>query len=221
MKRGIITIVAILLFTTSYGKVQLYLGLRTGAGLAVTQTQLNNFATPQGTANVLRTANSWSLHAKAEALLGFGHFRIGYRFLYNFTPPNISGPTFISDVKIPQYTTYFNSAQSHYFGQYAVLEYAIIDSKHFALTPGIGLGSFTGYNIDRTSGDVVPLLATTHHRFSMSAELNAEIKFGRCVFLFGPNYYLFSLQDKASTNWHQYQNFIGADIGFRVNLIKP
>jgi hypothetical protein len=55
----------------------------------------------------------------------------------------------------------------------------------------------------------------------MSADLNAEIKIGRWTILFGPNYYLFSLQDKASANWHQYQNFIGGDVGFRVNLLKP
>jgi hypothetical protein len=41
MKRAVITIAAMLLFCNSYGKVQLYLGLRAGAGLDVTHDQLS------------------------------------------------------------------------------------------------------------------------------------------------------------------------------------
>lgn len=224
MKRYIITMAAALLFLNSYagdGKVKLLLGLRTGAGLDVTRDQLKSFNTTDGFANVARTANTWSLHAKAEALLGIGRFRIGYQFLYNFIPSDISTPNFIPATDNSRYTTYFNSSQSHYFGQYAVLQYAIINARHFALVPGIGLGSFTGYKVDATTGDIVNLSTDTHHRFSTFAELNAEVKLGRWSIIFGPNYYLFCLQDKASNNWHQYQNLIGADIGFRVNLLKP
>ena len=101
------------------------------------------------------------------------------------------------------------------------MEIAIINLPHFALTSGLGLGSYTGYKIDQNTGDRVSLSTDTHHRFSFSTELNAEIKFGRCVFLVGPNYYFFSMQDKANSSWHQYQNLIGADIGLRVNLLKP
>lgn len=101
------------------------------------------------------------------------------------------------------------------------MEVAIVNLRHFALTPGIGVGSFTGYNVDQTNGNKVNLSEDTHHRFSVSAELNAEIKFGRCTFLIGPNYYLFSMQDKTSAYWRKYQNFIGGDIGLRVNLLKP
>jgi len=220
MKRFMCTLIMALLFIHSYGKVQLLLGFRTGAGLTLTRDQLNNLNTSQGAANVARTSDTWSLHLKAEALLGFGRLRVGYRFLYNFTPSNIPGTSYVPIVDNSQYSTYFNSSRSHYFGQYGVVEYAIVNTKVFALTPGIGLGSFTGYNVDKSTGDMVPLSATTHHRFSLSADLNAEVKLGRWTILFGPNYYLFSLQDKASTDWHQYQNFIGGDIGFRFNLIK-
>ena len=221
MKRYIVITIALIMFCNSYGKVQLYLGLRTGAGLDITRDQLNNFNTAEGFANVVRTANTWSLHAKGEALVGFGRFRIGYQFLYNFIPSDASTVPYSPVTDNGRYTTYFNSSQSHYFGHYALMEVAVINTAHFALTPGIGLGSFTGYKIDKTTGDQVFLSADTHHRFSVSAELNAEVKFGRWSFLIGPNYYLFSMQDKASSNWHQYQNLIGADVGFRVNLLKP
>jgi hypothetical protein len=222
MKRSITTIAALLIFCYSYGGfIQLYLGLRAGAGLDLTHEQLNNFNTSEGFANVVRNADTWSLHAKGEALLGIGRFRIGYQFLYNFIPSDITPLSYTPVIDNSRYTTYFNSSQSHYFGNYALMEIAIINLRHFALTPGVGLGSYTGYNVDQTTGDKVPLSADTHHRFSMSAELNAEIKFGRCAFLIGPNYYLFSAQDKANINWRQYQNFIGADIGLRVNLLKP
>jgi hypothetical protein len=222
MKRYIAIIAAALLFSNAYaGTVQLYLGLRTGAGFDVTHDQLSSFNTTEGFANVVRNADTWSIHAKGEALLGIGRFRIGYQFLYNFIPSDISATGYIPVTDNSRYTIYFNSSQSHYFGQYALMELAIINLPHFALTPGVGLGSYTGYKIDQTTGERVDLSTDTHHRFSMSAELNAEIKFGRFVFLLGPNYYLFSLQDKANPSWHQYQNFIGADIGFRVNLLKP
>jgi hypothetical protein len=221
MKRYITVFITGLLFYNSYGNVQLYLGLRTGAGLDITHDQLNKFNTSEGFANVVRKADTWSLHAKGEALLGLGRFRIGYQFLYNFIPSDVTSMTYIPVTDNSRYTTYFNSSQSHYFGQYALMEVAIINTHYFALTPGIGLGSFTGYKIDQTTGDRVSLSADTHHRFSMSAELDAEIKFGRCVFLIGPNYYLFCMQDKANSNWRQYQNLIGADIGLRVNLLKP
>ncbi len=223
MKRYLMIIAAALFLTNAHAasNVQLYLGLRTGAGLDVTHDQLNSFNTAEGFANVTRTANTWSLHAKGEALLGIGRFRIGYQFLYNFIPTDVSTITTIPITDNGRYTTYFNSSQSHYFGHYALVEIAVVNTRHFALVPGIGLGSYTGYKIDQTTGDRVNLSEDTHHRFSMCAELNAEIKFGRCAFLIGPNYYLFSMQDKANTNWRQYQNFIGADIGLRVNLLKP
>jgi hypothetical protein len=221
MKRYIAIIIAALFVGKAYGNVGLYLGLRTGAGLDVTHDQLNQFNTSEGFANVVRKADTWSLHAKGEALLGLGRFRIGYQFLYNFIPSDVTTMTYVPVTDNARYTTYFNSSQSHYFGNYALMEVAIINLPGFALTPGISLGSYTGYKIDQTTGDKVELSTDTHHRFSMGAELNAEIKFGRCAFLIGPNYYLFCMQDKANSNWRQYQNFIGADIGLRVNLLKP
>ena len=222
MKRYIVIIAAALLYSNVHaGDVQLYLGLRGGAGIDLTHDQLHQFNTADGFGNVVRNANTWSLHAKGEALLGFGRFRIGYQFLYNFIPSDVSIITTIPVTDNARYTTYFNSKQSHYFGHYALLECAIINLPHFALTPGIGLGSYTGYKIDQTTGDRVDLSTDTHHRFSMSAELNAEIKLGRCVFLVGPNYYLFSMVDKTNAQWKQYQNLIGADVGLRVNLLKP
>jgi hypothetical protein len=220
MKRFAASLFAFMLCLHAYsGKVQLYLGASAGAGFTLSSNQLKDLQT--GTTTVAKNSNTWSLHMKAEALLGLGRFRFGYRFLYNFTPVNIPGFPYAPTLNPQQYTTYFNGSRSNYFAQYGVLEYAIINTKIFALTPGIGPGSFTGNTVDKVSNDMVPLSAATHHRFTMSADLNAEIKIGRWTILFGPNYYLFSLQDKASANWHQYQNFIGGDVGFRVNLLKP
>lgn len=211
----------VLLFSSTYAqKIGLYLGLRTGAGLDITHDQLRSFNTSDGFTNVVRTSDTWTLHAKGEALLGIGRLRIGYQFLYNFIPSDISNMTSVPVTDNGRYTTYFNASQSHYFAHYALIELAVINTKHFALVPGVGLGSYTGYKIDQTTGNRIDLSEDTHHRFTMSAELDAEIKFGRCAFLIGPNWYMFSMQDKANNNWRQYQNMIGGDIGLRVNLLK-
>ena len=221
MKRLIIILTISLLCSTTYaGKVKLYLGAWAGLGAMLTRDQLNNYNNSSGPVSVLQHHDTWSFHAKGEALLGFGRFRIGYQFLYNFSGQQISsaGDYFTGDNN--RNTTYFNSSQTHYFGHYLLMEVAVIDLPHFALTPGIGVGTYNGFKIDNTSGDHVAMSADTHNRFSVSAELNAEIKFGRCVFLVGPNYYLFSAQDRANNNWREYQHFLGADVGFRVNLLK-
>jgi hypothetical protein len=221
MKNIFAIIISTLLFLPSYGKVQLYLGLRGGAGVMLTRDQLNNLATSQGFMNATRNTSGWSLNGKAEALIGFGRLRLGYQFLYNFSRPMASSSTYPAFTDNNLNTTYYNNSNTHFFGQYFVLEVAVVNLKHFALVPGIAVGSFTGFKVNNTTGEWVKLSADTHHRFSIGAQLNAEIKFGRFVFLVGPNYYLFSLQDKANNDWREYQHFIGADVGFRVNLLKP
>jgi hypothetical protein len=218
LKRIITIIIIVFLCSASYaGKVKLYLGARVGMGTILTRDIYTN---DQGLVHILQHYNTWSLHAKGEALLGVGRFRIGYQFLYNFSGPQIdaAGGYFPGDNN--RNTTYFNSSQTHYFGHYLLMELAIINRPHFALTPGVGVGSYNGFKVDNTTGNIVQLSTDTHNRFSISAELNAEIKFGRCVFLIGPNYYLFSAQDRADNNWREYQHFIGVDAGFRVNILK-
>jgi hypothetical protein len=220
-KKFIVTPAIVLICLTSYAsKMKLYLGLRTGAGAMITRDQLNNFNSSQGPISLVQHHDTWSFHAKAEALLGFGRFRIGYQFLYNFSGPQISSANDYFTGDNNRNTTYFNSSQTHYFGHYLHMELAIINTPHFALTPGLGIGTFTGFKVDNTSGNSVRLSDDTHNRFSLSAELNAEIKFGRCVFLIGPNYYLFSLKDRAQNDWREYQHFIGADVGLRVNILR-
>jgi len=209
------------LFLPSYGKVQLYLGLHGGGGVMLTRDQLNNLATPPGYVNATRSTSGWSLHAKAEALIGFKRLRIGYQFLYNFSQPSISNSSYSTFINENQNATYFNNSRNNFFGHYFLAEYAIINSKHFALTPGLALGSFTGYKVDNNTGERVELSTDTHHRFSLGASLNIEIKFGRLVFLAGPNYYLFTLQDRTNHDWRESQQFIGGDIGLRFNLLKP
>ena len=125
MKRIITIACTHLIFSSSFAGVQFYLGLRGGAGILLTHDQLNNFNTSQGFANVVRNSNTWSLHAKGEALLGIGRFRFGYRFLYNFIPADVAGASYIPGPDASRNTTYFNSSQSHYFGHYAVVEFAV------------------------------------------------------------------------------------------------
>ncbi|MDB5283253.1 MAG: hypothetical protein JWO06_2328 [Bacteroidota bacterium] len=222
MKRSLAIMIGLLTLCATYGQpVQLYLGLRGGAGAMLTRDQLYNVGTPDGPRTIFKSEQGWSAHAKGEALLGFRRLRIGYQFLYNFAAPGLSNNNIAPQLDNGRYTTYFNNSQAHFFGHYFLAELAIINTKRFALTPGIAVGSFTGYKVDNNTGEVVQLSADTHHRFSVGGELNAEIKFAkRCTFLIGPNYYMFSLQDKAHPDWREYQHFIGADIGLRVNLLK-
>lgn len=221
MKSGIITIALTLSMLVSYSQVGFYLGLRGGAGAMITQNELNNFGTSEGIRNVVNSTNGWSAHAKAEALIGFWRVRLGYQFLYNFGSPSISETSVTPSPNGGRFTTYFNNSQTHFFGQYFLAEIAVVNTRHFALVPGIALGSYTGFKVDNNTGNVVQLSQDTHHRFSLGAELNAEAKFGRWTFLIGPNYYFFSLVNKANSDWKEYQHYIGGDIGFRVNLVKP
>jgi hypothetical protein len=220
MKRIIITTIAIMICLSSYGRVKLFLGLRGGAGVMLTHEQMNSLFTSQGARNAFVYNKTYSIHAKAEALLGFGHFRIGYRFLYNFSGPDVSGGASYFANDNNRATTYYNNSQTHFFGHYLVLEYALINLPHFSLTPGICGGTFTGFKVDNTTGNDVGIATDTHHRFTLGAELNAEIHFGQFSILAGPNYYLFSLQDRSNSDWREYEHFIGGDVGFRVNLIK-
>jgi hypothetical protein len=185
----------------------------------LTSDQLNSIGTAEGSQNIIKNTTNWSTNAKGEVLLGLWRFRLGYQFMYNFSEPTTfyNGPTPVVDSG--QFTTYFNSSRTQIFAHYFLAEFAIINGRHFGLVPGIALGSYNGFRIDNNTGEKVPLSDDTYHRFSMGAELNAEFKFGRCAILLGPNYYLFSLQDKANNNWREYQHLIGADVGFRVNLL--
>ena len=221
MRKILILVFSALTFLPSYGKVQLYLGLRGGAGVMLTNDQVKNLTTSSGFVNATRNTSTWSIHGKAEALIGFGRLRLGYQFLANFSQNAASTTAYAPAIDNNQNTTYFNNSKTVLLGQYFLAEVAVIKLPHFELAPGIALGSFTGYKVDNTSGDRVALSATTHHRFSVGAELNFEFKFGRWTFLASPNYYLFGLQDKSNGDWREYQHFIGADLGFRVNLLKP
>lgn len=213
---------AVMITSVCYGgvPVQLYLGLRGGGSAMLTREQLYNVGTTEGIRTVFYSDRGWSAHAKAEALLGLGRIRFGYRFLYNFSSP-IGVTTYDVNVGNSRYTTYFNSGATHFFAHYFVLEAAIVNTRHFALVPGIALGSYTGFNIDNTTGERVQIADVTNRRFTFGGELNGEIKIHRVSIVFGPNYYLFSLRDRANSSWKQYQHFIGGDIGLRVNLLKP
>jgi hypothetical protein len=218
MKKQISVIIGLMMVLSSFGQVQFYLGLDGGAGAMLTHDQLVNVGTSDGIRSIFKSDEGWSAHAKAQALLGFGRIRLGYQFMYNFSAPTVVNTTPVPSVDNNSFTTYFNSSQVHFFGQYFLTELELIRTAHFDLVPGLALGSFTGFKVDNSTGNEVGLSTDTHHRFSMGAELNGEVKFGRCAFIFGPNYYLFSMDDKFHSDWREYQHFIGADIGLRVNL---
>jgi hypothetical protein len=202
------------------GDLKLYLGLTGGGGSMLTNNQLTNLPTNEGLVNVNNYKYGRAADAKGQLLLGIGRLRIGYQFLYVFSAPHISSDGYTPLVDNSRNTTYFNASRNNIFGNYLLVELAVINLPHFALVPGVAVGSFSGFKIDNDSHDRVNYYDDMHHPFSIGAELNAEIKFGRCALLLGPNYYLFALQDKATSDWHQYQHYIGADIGLRINLLR-
>jgi hypothetical protein len=221
MIRNLITIIAVLIGTSAYSQLGLYLGIRGGGGAMLTQNQVTNLPTSDGAENVFSKSSSWTGNVKGEALLGVWRLRLGYQVMHDFSGPSstyISGNPQLSPAAN---TTYFNSSQTRILAQYFLLEIALIHTRHFNLVPGVAVGSYNGYKIDQTTGDQINFSETTRRRFSVGAELNFEIVYGRCTFLFGPNYYLFDYKDKLNDSWHEYQHMIGGDIGFRVNLIKP
>ena len=202
-------------------RVQLYVGIRGGAGLMLSRDQLKNLGTNNGFVDASKGNSGWSVLVKGEALFGFRRLRIGYQFIYNFSQSGKSSLSYEPIIDNGRNTTYFNNSKTNIFAHYILVEIAVVNRPHFALVPGIALGTFGGYKVDNTTGKRVWFSENTHNRISAGAELNFEIKFGRCVFFLSPNYYLFHLQDKGNSNWREFNHFLGADVGFRFNLIKP
>lgn len=221
MKRYIALTAAMLLAAGTYAQLGLYLGIRGGGGAMLTQNQVTNLPSSEGFENVFSKTSAWSGNIKGEALFGIWRVRLGYQVMYNFSGPSVTTVSGNPELSPAANTTYFNSSQTRILAQYFLFEIALIHTRHFNLVPGVALGSYDGYKIDENTGEQVSFSQTTHRRFSAGAELNFEIVYGRCTFLFGPNYYLFDYQDKYSSNWREYQHLIGGDIGLRVNLIKP
>lgn len=219
MKKFIVAVAAIIASISVYSQAQLHIGVRAGAGAAINYQKLRQVESPEGFKDAVMHDKGWEGHAKAEALLGFGRFRFGYRFLYvrSYVEPgnNPYGPLTDFD----RNTVYMNSTRTHLFGHYGVLEIALVNSKFFALTPAIAVGGFHGITVDNSTKDYVQLGRITKNRFSVGAELNAEFKIGPVTILLGPNYYLFNQQDKVNTKWSRYTHVIGADAGIRVNLL--
>ncbi len=220
MKRSISIIIFLLVSAMTFSQVKLYLGARGGGGVMMSDNQLKGLKTAEGRDAVFKDRSAWSAQAKGELLFGYKRLRVGYQFLYNFSAPINQSPAQQPLMNREQFATYLSSSQTQFFGHYALVELAVINRPHFSLTPGIAAGTFTGFNRDSETDKAVKLRNVTKNRFSIGAELNAEVKFGRCVIFLSPNYYLFSMQDKISKDWRQYKHFLGADLGFRVNLLK-
>lgn len=221
MKRIFVLAIAIIVAGVAYSQpLQLLLGAQGGIGGMYTFDQLPGLPTNEGNLNVTQGTGGISSNFKGEALLGIGRFRIGYQFLYAFSAPNINATSYTPNILPGQYTTYFNASRTNYFGNYLLLELAVINTPRFALTPGLALGSYSGYKVDNTTDQPVYLGDVTRDHFSIGADLNAEIKFSRrWTFLFGPNYYLFGMQDRFNNDWREYSHFFGIDAGFRVNIL--
>lgn len=219
MKKFVVALAAIIASISAYSQAQLHLGARIGGGAAINYQKLTQVQSAEGFKDAVTNDKGWELNAKAEALLGFGRFRFGYRFMYlrSYVEPgnNPYGPLTDFD----RYSVYQNSTRTHLFGHYGVLEIAVINSKFFALTPAIAAGGFHGYTVDNSTKEHTQLSRVTKNRFSIGAELNAEFKIGPVTLMVGPNYYLFNQQDKVNTKWSRYTHVIGADAGIRVNLL--
>jgi hypothetical protein len=220
MKGFPLLIILFLFFSPTSGQVKLYFGIRGGGGALFIQDKLNGVNTSQGAVNVFQKSTSWSTDAKAELILGLGRLRLGYQFLYSYSPAHVITLTDTPSVLKSTYTTYFNSSQTNVFGNYFILELAVIDKAHFTLAPGFTLGAVAGFKLDKTSGDKVAFSQTTAHRFSASVEINAEVKLGRVVVFASPNYNFLQLIDKSNKAWNEKQNMLGGDLGLRVNMLK-
>lgn len=207
--------------TVVYSQPQVYIGLRGGAGAAINYQKLQQVESAEGFKDAVFNDHGYSGHLKAEALFGIKHFRIGYRFMYLRSSINAPAQSYAPITDEGRYNFYFNSSRTILFAHYGVIEIPLINSKHFALTPAIAAGGFTGYTIDKDTKNKAQISSLTKNRFSVGAELNAEIKFGRVVIVAGPNYYLFNNTDRATKHWNRYTHVIGADVGLRVNLLKP
>ncbi len=216
-------IIPLLLIAVSItAQPKLYIGVRGGAGVLLGANQLKQFSTSDGTQDIVSHSSNWALNPKAEVLLGLGRFHLGYRFMYVYSKNvgNTGGsytPMTDNTIDNPRLTTYFSGTRMHMFAHYGVLEFAIINSKIFALTPGIALGGYTGF-IKDDGGNKVRFGEVSRMRITAGTELNFEFKFNHGSFIFGPNYYMFSRRDKLTANWKQFNHFIGADIGLRFSL---
>ncbi len=219
MKKYIVLIIAIIAAMNAFSQAQLHIGVRAGAGAAINYQRLMQVESAEGFKDAVTNDKGWEGHAKAEALLGFGRFRFGYRFMYVRSYVERGNNPYAPLTDGDRYSAYFNSTRTHLFGHYGVLEIAIINSKFFALTPAIAAGGFTGMTVDNTTKAHTQLSRITKNRFSVGAELNAEFKIDAVTLMFGPNYYLFNQQDKVNGKWNRYIHVIGADAGIRVNLL--
>lgn len=221
MRRIFAICATMMLVATLYSQPQIYLGARGGAGVVLNRGQLKGVETSEGFKNAIINNKGRYGSVKGEALLGLGRFRLGYRFMYNYSNSQGNRTGFSPQLSGDKYTLYLSNSRTHIFGHYAVLELAVLNLKHFALTPAIAAGGFTGYTKDDVTDFKARMVQGTKRRFSIGAELNFEIKVNRFVFLIGPNYYLFNQEDKIHANWKKYTHIIGADLGLRVNFIKP
>lgn len=219
MKKYALLLVAITAVLTGFSQAQLHIGVRAGAGAAINYQRLTQVQSAEGFKDAVMNDKGWEGHAKGEALLGFGRFRFGYRFMYvrSYVERNVNPYAPLTDVD--RNTAYYNSTRTHLFGHYGIIEVAIVNSKFFALTPAIAVGGFHGRTVDNSTKNYVQLGKITKNRFSVGAELNAEFKVGPVTLMFGPNYYLFNQQDKVNAKWSRYIHVIGADAGIRVNLL--
>jgi hypothetical protein len=218
MKRLIVAAVLSALLIPAFAQVKISLGVRGGPGYMMSYEKLRSITTVEGRRDIFTNTKAWSGNVKGEAMVQFWKLRMGYQFLYNFSPARNMQTVALTDAA--RSTIYLQHSRSHLMAHYFAFELALINKPHFALVPGIALGGYNGWRKDPETGDKVRLSEVAKRRFTMGAQLNAEISYGRFTFLIGPNYYLFSMRDKATKNWHEYQHMLGVDAGMRFNLLK-
>lgn len=221
-KLAIIPLLLLAVTLMARPKVNLYFGLRGGAGVMLGTNQLKQFHTTEGTRDIVNHSTNWAISPKAEILLGIKRFHFGYRFMYNYSH-NINAtttgyvPVTGTTVDDQRLTAYFSGNRTHMFAHYGVMEYALVNKEVFGLTPGIAIGGYTGFT-KNDAGSRVRFSETSRMRLTAGVELNFEFKFKHGAFLITPNYYLFSRQDQLTADWKQFNHFIGAALGFRFSL---
>ena len=204
----------------SNGQLAIYLGFHGGGGTLLSKDKLQSVTTNQGSADILDKNRTWATNAKGEFLIGMGRLRIGYQFLYEFSPAQQNSYNNIVGVTEKTATTYFASSNTQLFAHYFVIELSVFTRKKFSLVPAFLAGGFSGFKVNRTTSEKIPLSQETYKHVTIGAALNGEIRIKQVTILISPNYYFFKMKDKVSNDWKEYRNFIGGDIGLRINLIK-
>ncbi|MFN8276529.1 MAG: hypothetical protein U0T84_03525 [Chitinophagales bacterium] len=155
---------------------------------------------------------------QAELIYGYKKLRVGYQFEYlrTFnTAYTYRLSTFTIGLNDTTIST--NTIRQNYFCHSLVLEYILVQTKHFNLVPGVSFGLFHG-NSDAT---IEPFDQTVlKNKFKVGIGVNAEVVLGQVSILVTPQYNLIRLQNYGAANQSGFTHIIGLEAGIRVNCVR-